>query len=845
MPLAKPRSTMFPARLAILLAACGIATLPLAAQLARLTIAKGSDLRAEAEQALVSRAWIPTQRGRILDRHGRVLAKDRPSFNIAVDFEIIQGGQAWARTRAGRVARQLHRQRWPELAPDQRRQLIDQYVPPFQEHVDAMWARLAELTRVQPDHLARRRDDIVRDVERRFSAIYRSRLSQEVQAQLAMGREITEQIESAAHRRAGRDIEEQRAPHVVVQGVDDALAFELQRLIQGRATVVVRDPAGQQVAIDVPAMPGVAVIPAGDREYPLDEITVDINPATLPAPLRAAAPKAITVEGVAYHVLGRMRPRATLEDNQRRQQRLDADPAFAQRVLTPPGTPALPIAIDRGRYDDTDSTGLGGIEEAQEDALRGLRGLVVEQRETQERLELAPVHGQDVTLTIDIHLQARVQAVMAPELGLAMAQPWHNPRGRENPTTPLGTPLHGAAVVIDVDSGDILALVSTPSIPRRLLRDAPEAVFGDLRNRELLVPWIDRAVQRPYPPGSIAKALILNGAVTLAGFNLQQPISCSGHLYPDRPDMFRCWIFKQFNTTHDAYFGHAPNAEESMMVSCNIYYFTLGQRLGPQGIARTFQLFGLGQPMGIGLERPGQTFVEFPGFLGTDPSGAPASAVRPGRISPSDAVQMGIGQGPVAWTPLHAADAYATIARGGVRIHPRIVATASAPKAEDLGLDPAAVRATLQGLHLAVADPRGTGHHIAYEDGTREAHFNAPGVKIWGKTGTATAPTILTPPELGPGHPLFDNAIDPIVIASLPDSTGFRAPPGRRVLRSGDHSWFVVLVGPLADPRPRFAIAVLMEYAGSGGKVSGPIVNQIIHALIAEGYLPASTGTQG
>jgi cell division protein FtsI/penicillin-binding protein 2 len=83
---------------------------------------------------------------------------------------------------------------------------------------------------------------------------------------------------------------------------------------------------------------------------------------------------------------------------------------------------------------------------------------------------------------------------------------------------------------------------------------------------------------------------------------------------------------------------------------------------------------------------------------------------------------------------------------------------------------------------------------------------------VWGKTGTADASPLVHDPD------------------------GPEGPQPRRKVRDGDHSWFVVLVGREGGP-PRYAIAVLMEYAGSGGKVSGPICNQIIHALIAEGYL--------
>jgi len=120
------------------------------------------------------------------------------------------------------------------------------------------------------------------------------------------------------------------------------------------------------------------------------------------------------------------------------------------------------------------------------------------------------------------------------------------------------------------------------------------------------------------------------------------------------------------------------------------------------------------------------------------------------------------------------------------------------------------VEIAMAGLDLSVNDPHGTGNHLTLTTG-REPIFNAPGVRVWGKTGTAQA--------------------SPLVVD--PDGDG---PAEARTVRAGDHSWFVVLVGPEGGG-PRYAIAVVMEHAGSGGRVSGPIVNQVIHALIAEGYL--------
>ena len=80
-----------------------------------------------------------------------------------------------------------------------------------------------------------------------------------------------------------------------------------------------------------------------------------------------------------------------------------------------------------------------------------------------------------------------------------------------------------------------------------------------------------------------------------------------------------------------------------------------------------------------------------------------------------------------------------------------------------------------------------------------------------GKTGTAQAPALL-------GEPDPETGLSPI-------------------LRMGDHSWFVVMVGPEGKPA-KFVISVIMEYAGSGGRVSGPICNQIVQALVDEGFLP-------
>jgi penicillin-binding protein 2 len=128
-----------------------------------------------------------------------------------------------------------------------------------------------------------------------------------------------------------------------------------------------------------------------------------------------------------------------------------------------------------------------------------------------------------------------------------------------------------------------------------------------------------------------------------------------------------------------------------------------------------------------------------------------------------------------------------------------------------LKLNPHSCERAFEGLRQAVEEQHGTGNHVSYEDRRPEAIINAPGVMVWAKTGTAQASPLKVDDD---GNGTIDRTI-----------TGL------------NHAWFVGLVGDAQEHRPRYAVAVLLEHGGSGGKSAGPIANQVIHALIAEGYL--------
>lgn len=769
---------LFTRRLALVVLGIACAGAVLVGQLWRLTVAEGAALAQDAERRLSRVVLTPTTRGRLLDRKGRVLAEDRPAYDLTVEYAVLSG--EWAVKRAGRYARRVHGSQWTNLSAAGREALIDRYLPAYTERVEEMWTRVALATGVSGETLVRRQDEILDRISRTQRIISSARKQQLLDAALARGEEITTEIERRVESAADVAIREQRDPHVVVPRVSEATAFELMRIVGTTRTIYPGGPGAEADEIDV--LPGVSIVDAGARDYPLERMRVEIDRSTFPGPLRSDEKREVAVDGVGVHVIGAMRDTLHREDAEKRRAAIDADPSFRSLAL-------LDSGLDRGEYRAGDAVGRSGIEESREAALRGLRGVVTTRMDTGEVASIPAVPGRDVALTIDIALQARIQAILDPSLGLARAQPWH---GDENPTVPVGTELPGAVVVLDVDTADILAMVSTPTYTRARLREDSQRLFSD----PVDAAWLNRCIARPYPPGSIVKAIVLVGAVTRGNFRLAQRIECTGHLLPGKVDQYRCWIYKRFGTTHTSQQGRGLSASEALTVSCNIFFYTLGQRLGPDGVRWVYKTFGVGEPFNLGLG------LEFAGYMGLN--GVESN------IQIGDAIFMGMGQGPVAWTPLHAANTYATLARSGVQIPPRIE-LGSTPEPRELGLDESAIAEALDGLDGSVNAPNGTGHSIAFESG-RENIFNVPGVRVWGKTGTAEAPDIVVDPD-GPG------------------------PAPAMTLRKGDHSWFVVMAAGEGEARPRYVVAVLMEYAGSGGKVSGPIANQVLHALRAEGYL--------
>jgi len=756
--------SMFYRRLLLLASVAVVLTMVMALQLTRLTVVQGREWRQQAEGALQQTRLIPTIRGRILDRQGRVLAEDRPGYDVAVRYDVLTGD--WAFRQAYEEARLANIARWNELSLHARERLADELLPAYKHQVEQLWQTLADLSGESLEEIAARRTAIVTWVSRMAVHMH---ANWRRQRELLLGEAVP--LEAVAG-----DIREQRMAHTIISDVD----MHVLALVENFIVEAENEPA-------LAVWRQVTVEPSKRRVYPQQTMSVTIDRGTFPGPLRSDSPMTIEVEGVATHILGSMRQiwREDVEGPEGR--------PFRRR------TERGEQVVDLGGYLPGDTTGRWGVERAQESRLRGLRGQRIIQLDTEDEERIEPVPGRDVWLTIDIELQAHITALMDPRLGLMARQPWHE----KELVGPVGEPLAGAAVVMDIASGEVLAAVSVPTFPAELLRTDPDAIWQDHYNR----PGINRPVAMPYEPGSTIKAMVLAAAITDGMHGSHENIPCTGFLNPPgNPNRFQCWIHKQYRRTH----GDDMPGDRAISESCNIFFYTLGRRFGGRRLVHWYHRFGLGELTHGGL--PDERRGDLPDLSG------PTGPRDPG-FTDADAVFMAIGQGPVRWTPMQAVQAYATLARYGRVVRPTFILHGEQPvevnAPQDLRLNARAVQLTLKGLHDAVTTPAGTGYRINYGDSV-EKTFNIDGVKLYGKSGTAEAAPLREP---------IDDTGD-----GFPNRWG-------EVLKHGDHAWMIVLVQREGSTQPDYVVGVVVEYAGSGGRVAGPIVNQILHAMRAGGHL--------
>ena len=726
----------------MLLGFVSIATAGLGSQLANLTVRQGAVLRDEAEAILVSRRLVPTVRGRILDRKGRELAADKPSYDIAIDYKVITG--YWVYKEARREAYKANREIWSRLDFDQKEALIQQYADSYEAKRIKLWDTICQAGNIEPEELEERRQTIIKRVQTIWSDVW-------------------------GRRETPTSVREEFQPHTVLRSVPNDVAFAFRKLAK--------------------ELPGIYVRPAKNRLYQYREMDVTIDRSSLVSVIAHDDPITISVEHVGDGLIGRLRDvwAKDLKEKPFRNK---------ERELNLQG------------YLPGDLIGSSGIERAREEWLRGHRGRVITHRDTKIEERTSPVQGRDVRVSIDIALQARVRAIMDPALGLMRLQTWHS----TNESMPMGEPLYGAAIVLDVATNEVMALVSTPTVERATDEDAfkePEQTIKEEPATHAPKPSsVNRAIAGVYPPGSTVKPLVYAIAAQHGVLSdYMEEMYCNGAL--DRKNnRWRCWCYRP----PEHQYIHGPvNPVVALAKSCNIFFYLCGKRMGPEPIVEGMRDWGFWRATDWGLYEE----VGIPSRLRRDDWREKL------KLTETHAMQMAIGQGQIAVPPIQVASAHAALARGGVWMPPILYLQDEEPtEIRNLELPSDVLWAALKGMYESGNNAHyGTGHHIGGLNRTQaspggEPIINFPDATILAKTGTAQAPI------------QFDDK-----------NRSGKHDEDETIWRAGSHGWYVALVRPKDETTAKYVVVVLVEYGGSGGRSAGPVVNQILYAMQAEGYL--------
>ncbi len=405
-------------------------------------------------------------------------------------------------------------------------------------------------------------------------------------------------------------------------------------------------------------------------------------------------------------------------------------------------------------------TGQSGLEKKYDKVLRGIPGKRMIQvnaagHKVKDLGIEEPRPGNDIYLTIDLDVQK------AAEEGLGNRV--------------------GAVVAMNPNTGEILALASHPTYDPNLFPRGISPKDWDRLSQDPTHPLYNRTIQSAYPPGSTFKIIVALAGLASGIINPDEKIPCHGYIKSGRR-VFRCW-------KHD---GHGMvSLHQAIVESCDVYFYTMGARIGFDRIAAFAKSLGLGSLTGIPLPD------EKPGLI-------PTSEWKKERTGDQwyegDTYINSIGQGYVLVTPLQACEMISSVANGGYFYRPYLlkqtrnretgeIKTFGPELKHRIDLSPETLKAVRDGLIGVVNEPGGTAH-------AAESSLAV----VAGKTGTAQ------------------------VIAQ-------KIPGTKLSGKVQDHAWFVAYAP--AD-KPKIAVAVLVEHGGHGGGAAAPVAKKVIEEYLRD-----------
>jgi penicillin-binding protein 2 len=423
--------------------------------------------------------------------------------------------------------------------------------------------------------------------------------------------------------------------------------------------------------------------------------------------------------------------------------------------------------------------GKAGLEAAMEPVLHGDAGwrkVIVNARGVEmgedERERREPVRGSGVVLTLDAELQRIAMQSFGDQ--------------------------SGAAVVMDIQSGDLLVMASAPGFDPNLFVNGIGQNDFRLYNEDEKKPLFHKAVTGVYAPGSTFKMMV-GIAAKQAGVEDDWAVGCSGGFYYGGRT-FHCWRAG----------GHGRmNLHDAIKHSCDVYFYQAALRAGPERIAAVARQFGLGEAFDVSVPNVRAGLIPDPTWW---------RANRNEGWTGGLTVNYGIGQGAMGVTPLQLAVMAARLGNNGYAVAPRLVREAP-------------------GVSEPSQPPHMSGIEAEYLARVRDGMFgvcNEPG-------GTATRAgnlELVRHPETGATVVLTPETRgwDPVQIAGKTGTAQVRALGANRGRHYSTIEWryrdnaLFCCFGPWHEPR--YACAVVVEHGGAGSAVAGPIAREVMRATL-------------
>jgi len=373
------------------------------------------------------------------------------------------------------------------------------------------------------------------------------------------------------------------------------------------------------------------------------------------------------------------------------------DNLFAHLIGYTGSISALELSrMESAGYTGADVIGKTGLEKAYEDWLKGEKGKQILEvnaigQPVRVLNEIEQIPGADMTLSIDLKLQQQARQIL------------------------VDNQMNGSIICMDPQTGAILAMVSTPDFnPNDFIKGISQKEYETMTASNALIP---KATQDRFPPGSTFKvvttaAALEEGIIDPETYTVFCPgyIDVGGH-------RFYCWQTS----------GHGTqNLVDAIANSCNIFFYTLSLEIGPERIAKWAQLLGLNQYTGVDLPDEAKGVIPTPAWKWEQ-------LEEPWY--PGDTMNMGIGHGDVAVTPLALATAFAAIANGGKLITPYLVQEIRSPDGTILKDTQTTVRVEVP-FSQRTLDYLRQGMVKATTLGTTQ-QVKPPGISVAAKTGTA------------------------------------------------------------------------------------------------------------